>query len=289
MESYLMLFTAVILLACDFSVNKLYQQRAGGGVRAAFIFNAVNGLLTTLVFLCINSLRFELTGFSALLAIASAICSMLYSIIGFRMLLDGKVASYTLFLMTGGMTVPYLFGAVALNEQLSFLRIAGMILILAGMVLSNYSKERPNRRFILMGICVFLLNGIVGTITKVHQVDWGFSTVSSAGFVILSAIAKAVVSAIGLLAFSKSADVSKPYPFKRVILLIAGSAAIGGASFLLQLMSAKGLPATVHFPILCGGSIVFSALTGRLFFKEKLSPNSIMGISACFAGMLMFL
>jgi multidrug transporter EmrE-like cation transporter len=38
-----------------------------------------------------------------------------------------------------------------------------------------------------------------------------------------------------------------------------------------------------------GGSIIFSALSGLVFFKEKLSTIQIISIGLCFAGTLLFL
>ena len=53
------------------------------------------------------------------------------------------------------------------------------------------------------------------------------------------------------------------------------SAAIGGMSYIIQLYGAKSLPATVLYPFITGGRIVFSALTGAAVFKEKLSGRVI--------------
>ena len=54
------------------------------------------------------------------------------------------------------------------------------------------------------------------------------------------------------------------------------SAAIGGMSYIIQLYGAKSLPATVLYPFITGGRIVFSALTGAAVFKEKLSGRVIL-------------
>jgi multidrug transporter EmrE-like cation transporter len=68
-----------------------------------------------------------------------------------------------------------------------------------------------------------------------------------------------------------------------------GAAAISGISYLLQLTGAKELPATVLYPMVTGGCIIFSALSGRIFFKEKLSTYQLVSIGLCFVGTLLFL
>ena len=59
------------------------------------------------------------------------------------------------------------------------------------------------------------------------------------------------------------------------------SAAIGGMSYIIQLYGAKSLPATVLYPFITGGRIVFSALTGAAIFKEKLSGRVILKCTPC--------
>jgi len=58
------------------------------------------------------------------------------------------------------------------------------------------------------------------------------------------------------------------------------SAAIGGMSY-IKLYGAKSLPATVLYPLITGGRIVFSALTGAAVFKEKLSGRVIPKCTPC--------
>ena len=62
-----------------------------------------------------------------------------------------------------------------------------------------------------------------------------------------------------------------------------------GVFYGLQLMGAKALPATVLYPLVTGGSIVFSAFSGMIFLREKLSRRQITSIILCVAGTLLFL
>lgn len=51
MKYYLMIVLAVILLAGDFAVNKLYQKRYGTSLETGLKFNALMGLFTAIIFL----------------------------------------------------------------------------------------------------------------------------------------------------------------------------------------------------------------------------------------------
>ena len=72
-------------------------------------------------------------------------------------------------------------------------------------------------------------------------------------------------------------------------LLAVGSAFLSGVSYSLQLIGAKELPATVLYPMITGGAIIFTALSARIFFKEKPTKAQIISIALCFVGTLLFL
>ena len=48
------ILVAVVLLALQFSTNKFYQLRFGNAVTTSLLFTALNGLVTALLFFCIN-------------------------------------------------------------------------------------------------------------------------------------------------------------------------------------------------------------------------------------------
>lgn len=67
------------------------------------------------------------------------------------------------------------------------------------------------------------------------------------------------------------------------------SAAIGGTSYFLQLYGAKSLPATLLYPFITGGSIVFSTMIGTVMFKEKISGKLLISVVLCFVGTILFI
>ncbi len=71
---------------------------------------------------------------------------------------------------------------------------------------------------------------------------------------------------------------------------IIGSAIISSISYMFQLECAKPrrLPATVQFPVLSGGTIIFSALLGLISFKEKISNRQAFSLLLCLASTIIF-
>ncbi len=60
-------------------------------------------------------------------------------------------------------------------------------------------------------------------------------------------------------------------------------------SYILQLIGAESLPASVLYPFITGGSIILTSFAGVAFFKEKLTIRQWMAVTACFVGTLLFL
>ena len=255
---YLMLTGAAMLLGADFALNKIYQKFYGTAPKAAFFFNSLLGLITAVIFFAINGFKLDLSFYSLVMAGLMSTLVMCYNIIGFRLLKSGTVAAYTLFLMTGGMVLPYIWGVMFLNEDFSLLRTGGLIVILSGVVLSIFGGERVNMKQIAMCVAVFVLNGFVSIISKMHQTQTTFDSVNAAEFIILGGIFKFLLAGILFLVFkNKDGSESGGIPLNKAVIVITASAAIGGAAYMLQLLGAKSLPATVLYPFITGGSIVF--------------------------------
>lgn len=287
--NYIMLVCAALLQAGDFAVNKKYQALKGTAPKAVLGFNALLGLGTAVVFFFIGGCKLHFSYFSLSLAAMISVLVMSYNMIGFKILKSGTMALYSLFLMVGGMVAPYIFGVAVLGEPLTILRTAALGLILVGIVLSNGGGDKTTGKVPLaMCIAVFLLNGFVSVISKVHQIDLPLEKVSAAEFVLWGGVARFVIAGILYLSRKEGEEAPSCKPALPLLLILL-SAVLSGTSYLLQLFGAVSLPATVLYPFMTGGTIILSTLVGIIFFKEKVSKKLIFGIALCFVGTLLFL
>lgn len=141
-----------------------------------------------------------------------------------------------------------------------------------------------------MYLSVFIINGCVSIISKLHQSQTAFSTVNTSEFIILGGIFKFLLAGVLFIVFKRKEKLKfSDIHLKKASVIIVFSAFISGISSLFQLLGATNLPATVLYPFITGGTIIFSALFDIFLFKEKLSRKLIFGIIFCFAGSLMFL
>ena len=232
--------------------------------------------------------------YSMLMASIVSLSVMSYNILGFRILKAGSMAFYTLFLMCGGMILPYVWGVLFLNEKLSLFHILGLSLIICSIIITANDKKIPNKYILVLCVIIFFLNGISSIVGKMHQIEKTYRCISEMEFVIATGVAKFVIAAFAYVtvkiknankAFSEHENVG----FTFGVLLIVMSTLLSGLSYILQLNGAKNLPATVLYPLITGGTIICSSVVGIIFFKEKISKRLILSIIICFVGTCMFL
>lgn len=286
---YIMITLSTVLLAVNFAFSKIYQDKEGTAVVKGLYFNVLTGVFTALAFFVICGFKIEFTPYSITMATIKEILVVLYTILGFKIMERGSMALYTLFLMSGGMTVPYVWGIAFLNEPFTILRLFGLIFILLGVVVPNISKEKTDIKQLALCVGVFFVNGFVSVVSKHHQIETIYPTVGADTFVLLGGIAKFIFIGIVYLLVRKKTNIEKEKVSPKMIVVIALASVVSGVSFLMQLWGASTLPATVLYPFITGGTVLFTSIAGVIFFKDKLSIKMILSIIFCLVGTLLFL
>lgn len=299
LSSYLMLFAAVVFMALNFIVQKFFQKQTGGSPREAIKFSGYRGAVTAIcfsVFCLVAGMEIRFSMFSVAMAIGISLLCLGYNTIGFTIMKTEPVSRYTVFLMIGGMTIPYLWGLFFLDEEFSLLRTIGLLVLAAAIVLTNSGKSKINKQALILCIIVFILNGFVSVLSKEHQI--GQLAVDATSFVIINGIVKVVMFPIAYLFPGESAKSNDEKRKNKNVFtkeniretcLVVVSAILDGVSYLLMLIPAEVLPATVQYPFITGGSIILTALAGFIFFREKPKPLYIIGLLLCLAGTCFFL
>lgn len=320
MRYYLFILAAVALLALQFSTNKAYGQRRGDGAKASLIFAAACGFASatvTFVIACFSEGGFRFTPFSLLMGALMASLSCAYTLIGFKIMALGDMSVFMMFLMLGGMMLPYLFGVSVLGEFKGaepwriVLRVAGLLLLTVSMVFPVFARKKAGKSgglFAALCAAVFLLNGVASIVSKTHQTPgfWPYDTVNAPSYACLGNLMNGVISVVCLAVLCLRDKRKRPDKEVRVptsgegarlipasagtiALIIAANALCNGVSYTLQLTSASHLPASVLYPMVTGGSVVLSAVAGRIFFGEKPDRVTLIGLLLSFAATFLFL
>lgn len=308
MQYYIMILIAVVLLAVQFASNRAYSIRQGSSAKASLTFTTLVGFTCAVVMFLIAVISgegFVITPYSlGMGAIVAALCCS-YTFIGFKIMALGSLSVYTMFLMLGGMMLPYLYGVFMLDEAVSVWRIIGFILLALSLVFPVVAREKAGKSsviFIVLCLAVFCLNGCVSITSKVHQINEVYAKSGSASFSFITNSINAVMSAVGLAILNarekkqsgqkdgSAAAAEKPKTSVGMIaVIVLINAVAGGVSYVLQLVSAAHVAASALYPMITGGSVVLSALAGLICFKEKPDRISLIGLILSFAATFLFL
>ena len=274
---YLLLFLAVICFTGQFAFTKLFEGALKQDRVTALIMLVVTNAIGFLLFFCVSGCQIRFTPVAVLLALAMGIIMIPYYTLGIRVLSLGSLAVYSMFMMLGGMLVPFFYGVLFLREPLTWGKGLGTVLLSLSIILQSITpgdrrQEKAPHRRLFLGLCIviFLINGMTGVIAKAHQIS--AAPIPESDFTALSCGITGLLS-LGMLAVEKGEKrehIGAALGKKPLWIMIGLGGSAYGGSF-LHLSAAETVPASVQFPLVSGGVIVLSALVSAFFFREKVS------------------
>ena len=97
-----------------------------------------------LLFFCAGGFSVSFSPVSALWAALFAVIMLPYYMIGIKVLSLGSLAIYSMFMMLGGMLVPFFYGIIFLEENISIAQIVGTVLLTVFIVLQAIWQKEPD-------------------------------------------------------------------------------------------------------------------------------------------------
>jgi len=180
--------------------------------------------------------------------------------------------------------MPVLFSIIFLDQQLSTLKILGIILALVAVYFSTKTTktQKSNSNLLWLPVAVFIGSGLIDISINATNAFYIKSPNDSALFSIttfLSAFCFGILLIAVLFFTTKNQTVQSIFKLKNII----GGIALGipnyfSIYFVFKSLDAKVLESAQLFPILNLSNVVLSAIVAWLIFKEKLSFTNIIGI-----------
>jgi len=180
--------------------------------------------------------------------------------------------------MRMSVVVPIGFSILFYQEEISSIKIIGIIVALVAVLLSVY-KERSEKvkiSFVILPIIIFLGAGLVDSLVKFSQEEF----LDDAVIPIFSAILFSVSALIGLIiTFTKPSEL-KYLINKKVLIwgILLGIANFGTVFFFINALNNAPLDSSVIFGINHIGIVSLSIVMALIIFKEKLNKVNWIGI-----------
>ncbi len=329
---YAMLLGASFLFGSQFMVTKAFEKNYGKTVRTSMSFSLLYSLFAGVIFFIIKLISsgtaFNLNPFSLCVAFGLSLVNISSSAIGIKTLALGDIAVYSLFLMLGGMIVPFFAGVVFLKESVSVCNLIGVAIMIFALCLPVFfgkknknadkthgedgakqsggikqnddeksgTKIKTSVIFYVLCVFLFVLNGLSSTLSKFNSVREGAALGAEFTFYtygiqfVISLAAFAVMQAFGKN--DKTQDNEKqPAVLFRPKAIECGAAfgAINGTAFLLSSVAAEHVAAVAQYPLITGATILFSSLLAFLFYREKPTALQLVQIAISFAATVLFM
>ena len=275
MLNYILVFSATILFALQFFFNQRFEQSRGSDLKSALEFTLYKSLVIVVMMLFVSKFNIIVTPFSVALATVYAVACILMTYFSLKAFAIANLSVYSVFSMLGGMLLPFLLGVGFYDESLTPFKIICCILIVVS-VLLNIKGGNGNKKAILYYMAVFMLNGSVGVISKIHQSS-EIAHTDSTGFMFLSSMASIIISAVWLLIKYKKIPLVKG----KALAFAGGYGIFNGVGNWFLLVALVNLPASVQYPLVTGGVMVFSTIISALR-KEKLTKSDYIAAAISF-------
>ena len=282
MHLYLFLIIADLLFALQFLFNQQFRKRNGDGIDQTFTFSMYTNGISFLILLILNGFKLSINPVSFVIALIYSIVILCYSYSGLKSFATANLSVYSIFAMLGGMLMPFAYGVIFNSEDFSVSKAVCVLLIGISTALS-FEKGKKNSKNLKYYFTVFVLNGLVGVLSAIHQSRNG-EFVDSGSFMATVNICTFVICLAYHLIKNKKAPL---LPIKEVGNL-AGYAACSGIGNLLCLIALSTLDASVQYPIITGGVMVFSTLIS-IIRKEKPSARTLISTAIAFVSTILIM
>ena len=313
---YAMLIGASFLFGSQFMVTKAFEKNYGKTVRASLSFSLLYSLFAGVIFFIIKLISsgtvFNLNPFSLCMAFGLSLVNILSSAIGIKTLALGDIAVYSLFLMLGGMIVPFFAGIVFLKESVSVCNLIGVAIMIIALCLPVFfgkknknageaqtdgdTKKKTSVFFYVLCVFLFILNGLSSTLSKFNSVREGAALGAEFTFYtygiqfVISLAAFALTTALGKSDKTQNEE-KQPGILFRPVAIGCGAAfgAVNGTAFLMSSVAAEHVVAVEQYPLITGATILFSSLLAFLFYREKPTALQLVQIVISLAATILFM
>ncbi len=247
-----------------------------------FLYNGVIFFTASSVILIALSARLGdvvgLSTYSFLLALAFAFFLLFTQTTEILAMNFGSV-SLTMLIYSCGFLIPIFYGRIFLDESISLYQIAGLVILIASMVLIISPKrgERISFAWLIFSALAMLGSGTNAVIQKVHQAsEYKNELLPFLFWALLFSSLFSFIACFLTRGGTSERESKKSSVSSTVIFLTLGGICVGLLN-VLNLQLAGKIPAVVQFPTYSIGSIIITGLAGKFIFRETLSHKKLIG------------
>lgn len=269
-----LLFFCIFLGVVQTVCLKQYSKKTTNSIIS---FTMMSALMSFIFFLARSRFKFDFN-IHAATVICSLLCAFGYicAFIGLNRALQHGALSLSTLIYTFSLFVPAVYGILILKEPIGKLFFLGMPLLIVSLIFVYFvnEKNRMNYQWIAWILIAFLGNALFATTQKVHQLSMNGEYGNELMMLTLSIVVISLAIYIFLFKKEKFGQSGK-YIYWAVI-----HGLLNGANNYCLLVLAITAAASLVYPFVTGGTLVFVSLISYTFYKEKLLIRQWLGVGA---------
>ncbi len=293
---YLLLILATVCFSIQFVFNKMYERDVGAGFLPCCSFLLIGSAVFGGILCVLEGFQIEATAYSWLMALLGSLICVVTGYFGILALSISDLAKYSLYLMLGGMAVPFVYGFLFNGDAVTWQKIVCFVTIAAALIVNargDGTQKKDDWRAWMCYIAIFLFNGLSGVVATIHQLPpEGAVAVSANDYTILIMACNIIIAGAALLigrlrgmGFPKAQDKKTNI---RSLMAAGGYGVVNGIGSILLLISVLHIEPSVQYPIVTGGCVVLSVIFG-LFFGEKITRKNAVCAAITLLGTLVLM
>jgi len=265
----------IVFLIAQNVLRKQFNLRC---VKGEITFSAISSCFALLFFvITTKNIGYEwaVLPYSCAFAASYALCNVM----GVLALRNGSLAITTL-IMSYSLVIPTVYGLLFLHEKAGILQYLGIACLLVSLFLIRKKQEEKEEekkvsfRWAMYVLIAFFTNGMCSVIQNMQQRR--FEGVHNGNFMIVALLLSAASLLVFALAFERKQMLTV---VKKGAVFAAAVGTSNGALNLFVMLTVATMAASVFFPLLSAGQIVFTFLLSVLVFKEKFMFRQIIGLA----------
>lgn len=185
--------------------------------------------------------------------------------------------------------IPVIAAIFLYNDDVSFLKVAGIILAMLGILLVTRNKgaeNRWNKNFYLL-ILLFIGSGLIDTVIKLIEENHlrEDDIIAFTSVLFLTAFSMGTI-----ILFFRWKNVIQTFRLRKIFLgLLLGSVNFASIYFIVLALKESEMQSSVLFPINNIGIVLTSTIFSILLFKEHLSKIKVLGIAVSVLSLILLM
>lgn len=273
--STVVLIATILGVSLQNIVKKAYNVKVGGG---AFAFSASSALIAALFFIISSIGTFEYSNEFLLYSVGFSVFYSMGVAFSVLAIMEGPL-SLTSLISSYSLVIPALYGIAFLGDEVDWLLIVGIILLLISLFFVNMEKKDDKKitlKWILFVFLAFVGNGGCSTVQTVQQT--ALSGQYKNEFMIIALLITSITLFLAAF-FTKERETVKMSLKKGFIWYAICGIANGAVNlFVMMMVSVYKMPASVMFPLISAGGIIITVIVSMTLYKEKLTKYQMLGV-----------